>query len=171
MRYTILSGRHNDKGLLKKLWFFRLPKRKMEFKIFLEHNNYYAAEQVRSSGKDKIIGFGGLDPHKNSARVVSQPSTTEGLMNYYAYCYLDGERVIKNLLMNVRNGLEYIGDIQALQEGYLFHLDGQRVFIEWDGSKPRWRRFDYYHGGNDKSYWTMVAVIKTKIINFLNIWI
>lgn len=164
IRYKIKAGNNYSSNWIVKFFKFFNSRKTISKKVFFTKECFAPREQVSSSGKNKIFGFAGLNNHKYSARWVWQSSTVEGeenLINLFAYTYVNSERVVSELLYQIKTGLwsEKLS-IKAGRQGYHYSIGDEEVyFIESDKTKHCRSQFPY-HGGNDAAYNEMVIILK-----------
>jgi hypothetical protein len=119
MTFRIPAGKHRARPLRFRFWW-----RKNSFAWLVKFTDSCRYDLGNTDQYDinKLIGIGYLPGHhKESARFGWRYDTVKGMIEIMAYCYVNGQRVIKSICF-CEIGKEYRLRLQVLAMAYYFDV-------------------------------------------------
>jgi hypothetical protein len=163
MIFKIKQGDHySDKGIYK-LYKSLVDNTedRIAYSVVLSKDAWYPKGYVGYSGWNKIFGYGGINHHNNSARLVWQPSEEEGKLIIAAYVYEEGEWTATEFSHCYTDAAINM-TIEITKNGYKFYCGKDEVEIQHYHTEYRKLLYPYF-GGRDRAYKDIT--IKLKKIN------
>lgn len=149
--FCIPSGKHRARPLRFGLWWH---KRVFTWKVMFTDSCRYDLGHPDQLDVNKLCGIGYLPGHhKHSARFGWRYWPDTDVIELLAYCYVNGERITKNIGY-CRIGVEYRIELIAAHGHYLFTLDDAagNAIAQADVMHSNKRKLQYrlgvYFGGN-----------------------
>lgn len=153
MTFTIHKGKHRSFpfifGLHSKKW--------MERDVVFDSSAAYELNSEDQNDVNKLFGFGYFNGHhQDSARFGWNYSAVAGRVRLYAYCYVNGERIIKELCeVHIHKKVRCLINIYQYRYAFTVH-DGYNnwhqlahVDVEFD-HKRKWKyKLGCFFGGNN----------------------
>jgi hypothetical protein len=122
----------------------------LAYKVIFHENTLYNDTSVDKLDVNKLFGYSEMNHKKNSARFGW--NCLNGKINIYAYCYVDGVRVIKFIGV-IKTNKTYNMILKETKTKYVFSVISEdSVFNRIDVIKTKNHWFGYnlwpYFGGN-----------------------
>lgn len=151
--YLIKKNRHYYSGLR----LFRFSKKLTEASCTFTSSCLYDESKLSSAGWNKLWGISTPFIHKNSARVGWR--CENGDIRVSSYCYVNGERLIKDMGI-VPVDVEVYIEVEITEDGYYVRVDNREHFTpNKNKSKLFFRCFPYF-GGKSKAPHDMKIFIR-----------
>jgi hypothetical protein len=165
MKFKIKQGNHYT----NKRWWIRLNRKnrfkKIAYSVVLSSNWYYNDNIISYSGWNKIFGFGAINHHNISARLVCKPDKeNKDKLIIASYVYKNGEWY-DNIFSytyteNAKSmAIRVIEDDDITKRGYKFYCGYDSIFIQHDNPRYEKKLWPYF-GGWDRSYKDIFITLK-----------
>lgn len=134
MLFKIKKGCHYSNNLIYKLCYLLNTQDRISYNVTFDSNCYYSFNDVDDYDVNKLFGFSLGLHHKNSARFGW--NSLNGKIQIYAYCYVDGKRIIKEIT-SIESGKEYNFTILNKDDKFVFVITSNNLMELYQVSIPK----------------------------------